>query len=127
MIKDLSSKVSQLERVLNNATECIANINAMYEEKELAHTQKKRESKEAALKAPSPLTLLFEEQVKKDSKSFWGWGVHRNWTLLKIQREASQGGDKEGTCWAPKGEGTRICPSSSSRAQDRSSDLGGDA
>ena len=70
MIKDLSSKVSQLERVLHNATECIANINAMYEEKELAHTQKKRESKETALKAPSSLTLLFEEQVKKIDNHF---------------------------------------------------------
>ena len=35
----------------------------MYEEKILE--SKKREAKEAALKAPSPLTLLFEEQVRK--------------------------------------------------------------
>ena len=72
MIKKLTSKVSQLERVINNATECIANINARYEEKE--QESKKREAEEAGLKAHSPLTLLFEEQVRK-IESHVGEGV----------------------------------------------------
>ena len=72
IIKELSSKVSQLERVINKATECIADINARYEEKE--QESKQREAEEATLKAPSPLTLLFEEQVRK-IESHVGEGV----------------------------------------------------
>ena len=59
LIKDLSNKVSHLERVLNEATESIANINTRYEKNEEKKHEKKRDAKEASLRGLSTVTLKY--------------------------------------------------------------------